>query len=756
MRKLAWFAGSYAGAVFLAVYLLPESAYFPCGIFCAAAGLLALLLQGERRLRLLLLGLGLSAGLIWTGVYTALFHAPARLMAGSSQTITAQVTSWPEGSGSHWVEVRLPQTKGGWLKAVLWMETVPEHLSPGDELEVTAAFELANTMSGEDSDYYYSKGVTLRAYAQGEAEVTHPEHIPVRYWPAYAARAIRQSALSCFPEKIGTLVVALLTGDTSGLDGGTYSALRRTGTAHVVAVSGLHVSFLAGFIAALLGRWRRFAAGAGIVLMFLFAAAVGNTPSVLRAAFMQSMLMLAPLLDREDDRVTSLSTILMALLIQNPYAAASISLQLSFGAVAGIYLFTGPLCRRLQSWLPGKPQGLWRKWGCLVFRFFAASLSTTLGAIALTTPLMAYYFDSISLITPLANLLVLWAVSALFLGGMVTAAVGLLLPGLAALLAIPVSLAGEYLLWIVPKLAAFPFAAISAGSLYVRVWLLLVYALLLACLVLRDGKRRLLLPFGLSGAALCWALLLHAGTYTGGRLTVSVLDVGQGLSAAIYSQGAAALVDCGGSGLDDAGDIAADYFQGLGLNRIDVVVLTHYHDDHANGIARLLERMEVGLLVLPDVDSENPLRISIQTLAEAKGVETLLLTDSANLTLGGAALTVYPPLGAGDANEEGLSVLCTAGEFDALITGDMEQLIEKRLVKYGNLPDLELLVVGHHGSKYSTSEELLMDTKPELAVISVGYNTYGHPAGETLERLAAAGCDIYRTDWSGTVTISVQ
>ena len=755
MRKLAWFAGSYAGAVFLAVYLLPEGILLPAGALCAVGGMAGLCLRGNRRLRLLLLGLGLGAGLLWTGAYTALFHTPARLLSGAERTVTAQVTDWPEAD-SRWIEVRFHQEEGGWLKALLWLEAVPEDLRPGDELTVTASFELADSLSGERSDYYYSKGVTLRAYARGEAEMARPDRVPVRYWPVYVAHAIRQSALRAFPESVGPLVSALLTGDTSGLDGGFYSALRRTGTAHVVAVSGLHVSFLAGLITVLLGRQRRRSAVAGIVLMFFFAAAAGNTPSVLRAAFMQSMLLLAPLLDREDDRATSLCTILMLLLVWNPYAAASISLPLSFAGGAGICLFTAPLCQRWQSVLPRKPKGFWLRLGCMAFRFVTASLAVTLGAIAFTTPLSAYYFDTVALISPLANLLILWAVSDLFLGGLVVAVIGLLLPGLAALLGLVVSLAGYYLLWMVPALAAFPFAAVSAGSVYIKAWLGLVYALLLVHLILPGGKKGLVLPFGLGIASLCWALLLHAGTYTFGQMTVSVLDVGQGLSAAIYAQGASALVDCGGSSMDDAGDIAADYFQGLGLSRIDVVVLTHYHEDHANGVARLLERMEVGLLVLPDVERSDPLRRTILDLAEEKGVDTLLLTERADLTLGNGSLTVYPPLGGGDANEEGLSVLCTAGEFDALITGDMDQVIEGRLIKYGDLPDIELLVAGHHGSKYSTSEELLLAARPELAVISVGYNTYGHPAPETLERLAAAGCEIYRTDWSGTVTITAR
>lgn len=755
MRKLAWFAGSFAGAVFLAVYLLPEAVLLPAGALCAAAGLTGLLFRGNRRLRLLLLGFGLGTGLLWTGVYTALFHTPARLLDGTERTIAAQVTNWPE-ENSNWVEIRF-HTEEGWpIRALLRLEAVPEDLRPGDELHVTASFELADSLSGEDSDYYYSKGVTLWAYAQGGASVTRPDRVPVRYWPVYVSHAIRQSALTCFPESVGPLVSALITGDTSGLDGNFYSALRRTGTAHVVAVSGLHVSFLAGLITTLLGHHRRRSAGVGIVLMFFFAAAAGNTPSVLRAAFMQSMLLLAPLLDREDDRATSLCTILMLLLVQNPYAAASISLQLSFAAVAGIYLFTGPLCRRWQDWLPHKPQGFWLRLGCMVFRFVTASLAVSLGAIAFTTPLSAYYFNTVSLISPLANLLTLWAVSDLFLGGLVVAVAGLLLPGLAALLALVVSLAGWYLLWMVPLLAAFPFAAVCAGSFYIRAWLGLVYALLLVWLILRGGRQRLVLPFGLSAAGLCWALLLHAGTYTAGQMTVSVLDVGQGLSTAIYAQGASALVDCGGNGLNDAGDIAADYFQGLGLSRIDVVVLTHYHDDHANGVARLLERMEVGLLVLPDVERSDPLRQSILELAGERGVDTLLLADPASLNLGSGTLRINPPLGGGDANEEGLSVLATAGDFDALITGDMDQVIEGRLVKYGDLPDIELLVAGHHGSQDATSEELLLATRPETAVISVGHNSYGHPADETLERLAAAGCDIYRTDWSGTVTITAH
>lgn len=757
MRRLAWFAGTFSAAVFLAVALLPEGLLVPLGACCALAALTGLFLRGDRRLRMLLAGFGLAAGLIWTGVYGALSRAPARALAGSTGTISATAADWPrETAYGSSVLVYLHPVEGWPIPTRLYLDDPAPELRPGDALTVEAELRLADTMAGEATDYYYARGILLMAYGEGEPQVNRPARPPWWSWPIYGARALEDSVSRAFPPDTAPLVTALLTGEDGGLDGGEYAALRRTGLAHVISVSGLHVSFLAGFLGALLGAYRRRTAVLSIVLMFLFAAAVGSTPAVLRAAFMQSMLLLAPLVGREDDRPTSLCTILMLLLLQNPYAAAGVSLQLSFASVAGIYLFTGRINDRLRALLPSGPKGFWPRLGRLTGEFVSASLSTTLGALVFTTPLTAWYFHSVSLAAPLANLLTLWAFSLAFLGGLAVSLLGLLLPGLAGALALPVSLAVEFVQAVTAALARLPFAAVSTRSVYLRLWLALVYALLLLYLLWRGGRKRPLVPVGLGSAALCGALVLSAASRTGGQLTVSVLDVGQGLSVALYSQGYTALVDCGGTGVDDPGDVAADYFQALGLDRIDLVVLTHYHEDHAGGVPELLERMEVGLLVLPDVEEQEPLRDEITALAAEKGVELMMISENTDIGLGAAALRVYAPLGNGGGNEEGLSVLCTAGDFDALVTGDMNTAVEHRLVKYGGLPDIELLVAGHHGSKYATSEELLLAARPETAVISTGYNTYGHPAPETLERLAAAGCDIYRTDWSGTVTVTAD
>ena len=212
-------------------------------------------------------------------------------------------------------------------------------------------------------------------------------------------------------------------------------------------------------------------------------------------------------------------------------------------------------------------------------------------------------------------------------------------------------------------------------------------------------------------------------------------------------------MDCGGTGPSDPGDVAADRIQAAGRSRLDLLVLTHFHADHACGVPRLFDRLEVGTLAVPDVEEDDPLRREILALAEEAGTEILFIRDDTRVEFGPSALTAYAPLGDGGANEEGLSVLASCGDFDVLVTGDMNAAVEKRLVKYGNLPDIEVLVAGHHGSAASTSEELLLAVRPEYAVISVGYNSYGHPSPEALERMAAAGCAIYRTDWMGTVTV---
>ena len=126
------------------------------------------------------------------------------------------------------------------------------------------------------------------------------------------------------------------------------------------------------------------------------------------------------------------------------------------------------------------------------------------------------------------------------------------------------------------------------------------------------------------------------------------------------------------------------------------------------------------------------------------------------LPFGEAEVTVFPPVGKAEDNERGLSLLASVGEQDFLLTGDMDAATERQLLNRYDLPDVEVLVAGHHGSKYSTSEDLLCALQPETVCISVGSNRYGHPADEILCRLVEHGCAIYRTDLQGNIHLSIN
>ena len=174
-----------------------------------------------------------------------------------------------------------------------------------------------------------------------------------------------------------------------------------------------------------------------------------------------------------------------------------------------------------------------------------------------------------------------------------------------------------------------------------------------------------------------------------------------------------------------------------------------------NGAERLLARIDVGTLYMPgEPDDSDGLLEGILAAAERHGTEVVYVSESdLSLTLGGLELTLFKPLEAGDENERGVVALASIGDFDALVMGDINSSAERELVSTRALPDTELLVVGHHGSKYSTSYELLAAIDAEYAAISVGYNSYGHPTWETLRRLEILGLEVYRTDQNGNITV---
>lgn len=747
VRKLCWFALPFCGAVYAACLGLPLPWLW--GAVLAIAGIAGAFLK---RLPLCLACLGLALGLLWFHGYSQLVRAPAVDYAGRTTAFSATVTGFSRETsiGSVSVEARLHIPNAPDPKILLYTNSSDLTLFPGDHISGTARFQSAGIIQGEESSYYEAKGIYLRGSTVDSLSVQHPRQISVRSWGAYIARALQESAAAIFPDDVSGLISALLTGDKTGLSGSTYTWLQRSGAAHIVAVSGLHLSFFAGMLALIFRRRSKIGVLLTALLILLFSAVAGFTPSVLRAAFMVMMTLLAPLCGREEDKPTTLALALFVLLLINPYSAQSVSLQLSFGAVAGIHAVSSPAYRAMTRFLRSGGS-LPRRAARRAWRAFAANLSVTLGALLFTTPLTAWYFGTVSIISPVTNLLILWAVSLIFSLGLVLTLLGLSFPVPAAVLAFPAALLARGVLAVTRALGSLSFASLSMDSLYLAAWLALVYAILLAALLRRC--KRPIIPVCAAVISLCTSILLTCFSLTTAPLTVTMLDVGQGQCILLTSGGYTALIDCGGN-KDNAGDIAADYLQSAGISHLDLLVLTHCHSDHANGAPELFSRVDISALVLPDQPSDaSPYRDEILSLAREQGTEITLLSDNRTIALGESILNLYAPLGDGGNNEAGLFALASCNDFDLLITGDANTFIESLLVKYNNLPDIEVLAAGHHGSKHSTSELLLDVLKPETCLISVGYNTYGHPAQDTLTRLAQREIEVYRTDLSGHLTI---
>ena len=754
---LLFFCG-YAAALLLAQYLLPGNALLPAALI-ALALLLPAALWKRRRTACFLLLIAAAVGFLWYRGYTSLFVEPAERFVGQQRTVSVRVTDYPEAYDDYTrIAVRSTDAEIPHVRMLLYdYDAGMDELQPGDLMEVRLKLTSAGLRYGEESDDYYAEGILLRGYRKGEYRVTGRAALRWLYAPKVLAKIIQRQALSCFPEDVAPLMKALLTGDKREYyaDEAVSTAMKTAGFSHIVAVSGMHVGFLITALG-LIVRSKRRAAILGVPLVIFFMAMIGFRPSVTRAGIMMCMLLLAPLLRRENDPPTSLAAAGLLLLLINPRAIAGAGFQLSFAAMAGL-LFCS---RRVYAWLlPESPENAGKRTFPLAIRRGICSVAAaSAGAMIFTTPIAAWRFGFVPLYSIFTNLLCLWAMSLAFVLGYGVCILGLLRPVWGAAAGRVVAWLPRYTIFIVRRIAKMPYAALLMGTAAARWWLISVYLLFGAAYFLRRKGQpfRPLPPLLASLAGLVLVLWLGFPRLPG-EIELAAIDVGQGQSFAALTKNAAVLIDCGSIGsADNAGDAAADYLNSYRRRRVDLLVLTHFHADHANGVSRLMHRVDVARLAYPTDCEQNVYMDQILALCAAQGVELLPISVNTTITIDGLELDLFAPLGSDEINEHGLLVRGDWGDFEFLITGDAGAEVERALCAETELGDMELLVVGHHGSRYSTCDELLEDITPETAFISVGAgNDYGHPTAEVLRRLADHGIQVFRTDLDGTISLSL-
>lgn len=755
MRVLATIGFSFSAGVFLAA-LLPWNGWqlYAAGgvLLLALAWLFAARKQKYFRRGLLIL-LPLAVSLAYFVGYDHLVRQPIEDRCGAASDFTATVCDWPQAT-ERGARVTVELEGYHRARAVLYGEAELLAARPGDTVTGTAQWQSAAHFDSDDVTHFNARGVYALLYGREDVRLSAGDGDALRWLPQRAGKAFREKVAAIWDDaRVSGFLTAELTGDKSAMDDGDYLAMQETGLAHLFAVSGLHCAFLVTLMALLISRRQRLLCAVTIPLLLFYMVMVGMSPSVVRACIMQIFLLIAPLFRRGSDPLTSLAAALLVILLCNPFAAASVSLQLSFSATLGMVLLSPRLYKLLTGWYKGKCRPL-RTALC----FVAANLSATLSAVVFTAPLTAWYFRIFVLVAPLSSLLAVPAAGWSFMAAFVTVLLGFVWLPLASLLGWISWALVRYILWIANGMMSWRYHAVYFTNPYLVYWLLFLYAAFIGCAATPDGKRKYLLASALSVLTLTAAIWVNRQDYQYGVLTALTLDVGQGESVILTSGGETALVDCGSSNsYKDPGGLAADMLHSMGVRELSAVVVTHYHADHTNGLYEVLRRIPVQTVYLPDIEDEYGVRERLVSLAEEKGAQVTYVTKETADTLGDTVLTIYPPVqSGGDLNELGLTALASAGDFDLLITGDMSGSTEKKLVETYALPDIEVLVVSHHGSRYSSNIRFLKSVTPEAAVISVGDNNYGHPSEETLQRLLAVGADIWRTDQQGTIRITVN
>ncbi len=753
MRILATIAFSFAAAVFAAV-LLPWAGWYlwMAAALAACAGIAVLAGKGKRGgRRAAIICAAAAAGLLYFAGYRALIVQPVVALCGEdSRPYTATVTEYPVPT-DYGAKVTVRLRPG--VKAVVYGDEEFLELEPGQEISGAARWQDASRVHETSITTFTARGVFVLLYQRGELSVASKDEGSIAYWPQRAARAVKEKIARIWDDPVtAAFMTAELTGDRSGIPEEENAAVSQVGLAHLFAVSGLHCAFLVTLIGLLTpGAGRKLYCAVTIPVLLFYMVMVGLTPSVVRACVMQIFLLIAPLFRRDSDPITTLAAALWVLLLANPYAAGGISLQLSFAATLGLILLSGRIYGFLTSWYKGRKKTFKR-----ILAFVAANVSACLAALVFTIPLTAYYFNIFTLISPLSNLLATPVAGWNFIAGFLTVLAGFIWLPAARILGWLCWLMVGYVLLISRLLMRLPYHALYFTNRYMKYWLTYAYVLLGVCCLTKGNRRRYVIAAGLAAATLLLTVGLNNLEYRYGTMNVIAVNVGQGECVLLYSGNEAAVVDCGsGNSYVKAGGCAADQLGSIGIHRLSALVLTHYHADHTSGVYELLARVPVEQLWLPDIEDEYGVRERILELAERYGIRVSFIRSPEVLSLGKAKMKVYPPIGAGDMNEQGLTVLCSAGDFDVLITGDMAGSTEKRLIETYKLPDVEVLMVSHHGSRYSSDMEFLKEIRPDTAIISVGDNSYGHPTREAMARLYAAGAEIYRTDEQGSILVKV-
>lgn len=643
--------------------------------------------------------------------------------------------------------------KTEWKKAggiLCYLKETKGYPLPGDRVVVTGRaqrFRQSRNPGGFDEEAYY-RGRGL-SFSLKKAKVVR------RYAGGGCRRVlfgVRTDMTRVLEEVCGSdsgIMQAMLLGDKTFLEADTKKLYQDGGISHILAISGLHISFLGMGLYRFLKRMYAPVPAAGIIsgtLLFSYVVMSGASPSACRACAMFVLSLLADSLGRSYERLTALSFSALLSGAFHPGWLSQSGFLLSYGAILGLELVY-PVFTQL--------------WEGKAAKLFLGGVSVTV----ITFPVLLTSFFTFPVYSFFLNLFVIPLMSVVMAFGLLALFAGFFSVPLGKLLFVP----AHGILWL------FEEACRASRSLPGSLWVMgkpsaLQLILYTGLIILLFLERRYITKFYAVLLLCCGVWVLHTPFLT--TDTVTVLDVGQGDGIVLRGRencgdGRAVMIDGGSSSETKLGKYTLlPYLKSQKITELSFVFLTHMDADHINGIEELIETkgaegVRIRTLVLPRLPQMDEEYIRIVNRAQRAGIRVCTMRSGETLSACGFSFVCLHPDESGGQRERNASSLVLYAEndsFSALFMGDLDGEAEREFLNNARLPhEIDLLKVGHHGSKESSCPEFLKRLRPRIAVISCGANNrYGHPAPETVERLESAGCSVLTTPEYGAVIVKAK
>lgn len=654
------------------------------------------------------------------------------------------------------VSVILPDLKSYLCEKVIVYCSDQQNYRVGNQISALGTLlkfsKATNPGQFDEAMYYQTQNIDYKLMPE-QILITDPNYSKYHAVLGNIKQKLITAYTYLLPEEEAGTLIAMLLGEKNLLDDEISRLYQENGITHILAISGLHVSMIGMCVHQLLKKLRLsqiIAIAGAIFFIFSYGVLTDFSVSTNRAVVMMVVMLLSPLLGKTYDMLSATALSALIILLQNPLQIFSAGFLLSFSAVLGIAVFLP--C--FLSLFPTKNP-------------IAISLCLSISTQIATTPFILFYFYQFPSYSIITNLIILPFVTILTLSSIVAGIVGTISLRAGIFLIGGSNYILQFYEWICRLGSQIPGNLITVGSPgKVRILIYTLMIILFVYTVHRYNKKYLILI-----PVAAFIILLYPRQNSG--LEITMLDVGQG--EAIYMKnesGTTYLIDGGSTDVKKLGTYRLQPFLKFqGEDCIDYAIMTHSDEDHISGLMELIEKelTRINHLILPVVCDKDEAYIQLETLAKEKNIPVGYIKAGDVIKDGKfrmICLHPSPDFIANSANAYSTVLSITYGDFDLLLTGDLEEDGEKRVLEllkdreecmnYGITPavDYDILKVAHHGSRNSTSVEFLQIIQPEVSLISCGKNNrYGHPHDELLERLDDIESEVVITYESGAITI---